>query len=417
LTDKALNSEYEGKANISLLNQNTMFLHCPKCGSQRFYKDGIRILADGGETQSYLCRRCGYRFSKSQSLYYRKPMNSNHKFTSSGSSLLAKNLASQTEMTAAGDLGRLPQDTRGLLAKFAAYLEREGFYKETSYFDLLRSLANDGANLLNPEDVKAKIARHRYKDKNGKEHPWKDSTKMIACYAYDAFCKMEGISWNRPKYKQQDTILIIPDEKLLDALILYSRSRRMTAFLQCLKETYCDPGEILVLEWKEIKDNIITIAHPCKGHLTGQYQVSARLVSMLTALPKTDKRVFPTTYRAMNNCLRALKKKVARKLQNPAVLDITFKSYRHWGGSMIAAYTNGNVLTVKKMLRHKSILNTMKYIHTINFKDDDFEETVATTPEEVRKLGKAGWVKYDEMTVNGTAMHFYRKPKRFGGLQ
>ena len=82
--------------------------------------------------------------------------------------------------------------------------------------------------------------------------------------------------------------------------------------------------------------------------------------------------------------------------------------------SLVAHYTNGNVLTVKKMLRHKSVLNTMKYIHTINFAESDFEEAVATTPEEVRKLGKAGWTKYDEMMVNGTPMHFYRKPKRFG---
>jgi hypothetical protein len=103
-------------------------------------------------------------------------------------------------------------------------------------------------------------------------------------------------------------------------------------------------------------------------------------------------------------------------MRNPEVLDITFKSYRPWGGSMIMHYTNGNVLTVKKMLRHKSILNTMKYIHTINFAESDFEETVATTPEDVRKPGKAGWTKYDEMTVNGTSMHFYRKPKRFGSL-
>jgi hypothetical protein len=68
------------------------------------------------------------------------------------------------------------------------------------------------------------------------------------------------------------------------------------------------------------------------------------------------------------------------------------------------------------MLRHKNVLNTMKYIHTINFADSDFEETVATTPEEVRKLGKEGWQKYDEMTVNGVVMYFYRKPKRFSGL-
>ena len=88
-------------------------------------------------------------------------------------------------------------------------------------------------------------------------------------------------------------------------------------------------------------------------------------------------------------------------LNNPAMLDIDFKSFRHWGGSMIAHYSNGNVLTVKKALRHKSVLNTMKYIHTIqNLKDNDFEETTATTPEEIRKLEKEGWIKYDELTFN-----------------
>lgn len=57
----------------------------------------------------------------------------------------------------------------------------------------------------------------------------------------------------------------------------------------------------------------------------------------------------------------------------------------------------------------------MKYIHSIQkLRDDDFEETVATSPEKVRQLGKAGWQKYDEMAINGTQMHFYRKPKRFG---
>lgn len=47
----------------------------------------------------------------------------------------------------------------------------------------------------------------------------------------------------------------------------------------------------------------------------------------------------------------------------------------------------------KKMLRHKSIQNKMKYFHTIEFKEENFEEIVATTPEEVRQLGKVGWAK------------------------
>ena len=60
---------------------------------------------------------------------------------------------------------------------------------------------------------------------------------------------------------------------------------------------------------------------------------------------------------------------------------------------MIAHYTNGNVLTVKKMLRHKAVGNTMKYIGMLNFKDDQYEVATATTAEEATKLREAGFQK------------------------
>ena len=49
--------------------------------------------------------------------------------------------------------------------------------------------------------------------------------------------------------------------------------------------------------------------------------------------------------------------------------------------------------------------------------EEDFEETTATTLDEIRSLGKAGWTKYDEAIFNGVVYHFYRKPKRFGSLR
>jgi hypothetical protein len=76
---------------------------------------------------------------------------------------------------------------------------------------------------------------------------------------------------------------------------------------------------------------------------------------------------------------------------------------------MIAHYTNGNVLTVQKMLRHKSILSSMKYIHMINFKDDEFDVATATTVEEVKQLATEGFEKFDE--INN--IHIFRRPKRF----
>lgn len=56
----------------------------------------------------------------------------------------AKNLSSAAEIkTVAGDknLQTLPQETRGLIAKYMAYLEREGYYEDTSYLKLLRLLS------------------------------------------------------------------------------------------------------------------------------------------------------------------------------------------------------------------------------------------------------------------------------------
>lgn len=46
---------------------------------------------------------------------------------------------------------------------------------------------------------------------------------------------------------------------------------------------------------------------------------------------------------------------------------------------MLAHYTNGNVMTVKKALRHRSVLSTMKYIGLLQFKDEDYEVATATT--------------------------------------
>jgi integrase len=143
-------------------------------------------------------------------------------------------------------------------------------------------------------------------------------------------------------------------------------------------------------------------------------EVSGKLIAMLNNLPKGSKRVFPMTYQCAVNSFQKLRKRLAQKLQEPELLQVSFKSYRHWGGSMLAYSTNGNVPKIQKALRHKSVLNTMKYIHTIQIKDEDFEETVATTPEEIRQLGKAGWIKYDEGEFNGKPMHFYRNPKKYG---
>ncbi|MGQ9642199.1 MAG: hypothetical protein ACUVUF_08840 [Candidatus Bathycorpusculaceae bacterium] len=156
-------------------------------------------------------------------------------------------------------------------------LKKEGYTKETRYPYCLKKLVKLGANLLDPESVKAVVGKHEIRN----------SAKLQYVYAYDAFCRMLGLSWNPPKYKREESLPFIPDEAELDQLIAACRSRRMAAYLQTLKETFADPGEVLRLRWIDVSGNVVTINNPVKGHLPRQIEVSNKLIAMLNALPKS----------------------------------------------------------------------------------------------------------------------------------
>jgi hypothetical protein len=62
-----------------------------------------------------------------------------------------------------------------------------------------------------------------------------------------------------------------------------------------------------------------------------------------------------------------------------------------------------------KLLRHKRIENTMKYISMIHFKDDEFEVTTATNVEEAKQVLSAGF----DYVAQKDGVMLFRKPKRF----
>jgi integrase len=299
----------------------------------------------------------------------------------------------------AGDLEKLPQEAEGLIAQFLAYLEKEGYSEETQYPNHLRRLAKRGANLRDPESVKAVIGKQKVKD----------GMKLQYVYAYAAFLKMLKIDWNPPKYKQEEIIPFIPKEAELDCLISACRSKRMAAYLQCLKETFGDPSEVLRIRWIDIDGNTIKINYPVKGHLPRALQVSNKLLSMLNSLPKKGERVFPSKYHNVYCSYNRMRKRTAELQKNPRLLKIELRTFRHWGGTMTAYYSNGNVLLVKKLLGHKRVENTMKYIGMIDFKDVEFEVATAITVEEAKKVLSQG---FDYVTEKNGIMLF-RRPKRF----
>jgi len=394
-------------------------IKCPECYSLKTWKDGLRY-TNLGPIQRYICRNCAYRFSDPD---FQHAFNGSDTFQHVQNILTKKikrhaDIPNPRQVCAALTEGTknltevetrqekpmregttLTADVKGLIIQFMAWCEAQGYPQGNKYHHYLKRLVRLGADLLDPESVKKTIGKHNCK--NG--------TKMLFVYAYDAFTRMLKMKWDRPKYKQEETLPFVPEESELDQLIAACRGKRMAAFLQCLKETYADPGEVLRLRWIDISGNVITINRPVKGHNPRQLKVSNKLLAMLNVLPKTSERIFPTTYENMFKCYSQVRKRAAELQQNPRLLAVQFRSFRHWGGSMIAHYTNGNVLTVKKLLGHKRIENTMKYISMIHFKDDEFEVTTATTIEEAKQVLSAG---FDYVTQKDSIMLF-RRPKRF----
>lgn len=61
------------------------------------------------------------------------------------------------------NLDLIAEDAGGLLTKFMAYFEREGFADDIQYPTTLAHLVKDGANLLDPENVKTVIAQQKKK--------------------------------------------------------------------------------------------------------------------------------------------------------------------------------------------------------------------------------------------------------------
>jgi integrase len=105
-----------------------------------------------------------------------------------------------------------------------------------------------------------------------------------------------------------------------------------------------------------------------------------------------------------------IRRRVTVNTQNPRIIKISFKTFRHWGATVTYRYTR-NILLVKKLLGHKKIESTMKYTQLIQFEEDEFDVATATSIEEAKELLAVG---FNYVTEKNGIMLF-RKPKRFNG--
>jgi len=393
---------------------------CPECGSESLYKDGLRYLADGSSVQRYLCRVCSYRFSwpRRERQHKTKDLKSEHAITlgecsSRALALLERRLegamSNIKEKTGSGPINAgatetsqaTQADVKGKIFEFIWHLQKQGYSMETvKFYNQVLQVMSKKTNLLDGEAVKEALAKM----------PISETTKCNYAYALQSFYKHVGVEWNPPKYKPQKTLPFIPTELELD-LLISNTSKNVSAALQLLKETGARIGEILKLKWTDIDFQRKAVKIPPeKGSLPRILPISDLALSMIKRLkPREDGRIFSSRNNLVTLFYRQ-RKRLAHKLQNPRLSQITFHTFRHWKGT-IEYHKTRDILHVQRLLGHKNIQNTLIYVNIeqalFQNTNEEFHVATAKTVEEACKLIEVGF----EYVTDIEGVKIFRKRK------
>jgi integrase len=237
---------------------------------------------------------------------------------------------------------------------FLWHLKKQG-YKETtikeSYSKVLKNIAKN-CDLNNPEAVNEFVAKKHVSS----------GRKELIVNCYMNYCRYKGLSFNITRYKRVDKIPFVPLEKDIEALIA-SLPRKLSIFTRVVKETGARSGEVWSLTWEDVDfdKNIIRINYPEKRSKARAIKVNSQTIASLSRLYRTSKYVFKSKPESkLKNFLRYFirqKKKKSLKLCNPKLKAITWKSLRHFKGTMEYHKTK-DILYVKELLGHVNIQNT-----------------------------------------------------------
>lgn len=283
-------------------------------------------------------------------------------------------------------------------------MKKQGYAEATiaTRLKLLRTLARRGADLRDPESVREAIARQE----------WGNKRKTNAADTFTTFLRMIGGSWTPPHFQVVESLPFIPTEVELDALIA-GCGRKTSTFLQLLKETAMRAGEAHRLRWTDVDFESGTVrVTPEKGSKPRIFKLSSTLLQMLLRLKRQSSSVcvFSKNLRDRRRLFQKQRAHIARKLQNPRLLQVHFHTFRHWKATMLYHQTK-DVLYVMNFLGHRIIKNTLVYIQLegalFKNENEEFVCKAAGTVEDAKVLIEAGF----DYVTEFNSIKLFRKRK------
>lgn len=249
----------------------------------------------------------------------------------------------------------------------------------------LNTISNH-ADLNKPDEVRMFIAMLKTTD----------GYKRNLCIAYNKYAKFYNIAWNMPKYRPEAKNIALPTKEKIQMLIA-SAGKLLGMKLQLSMETGLRPVELVRLRVKDLDLEHKTVnpttakrgnprTLPISESLRQKLQehiIRENLTPNDLLFKGTDPDHYGKQYRAMRNHL-------ADKLKDPTLKTIRLYDLRHY---FCTKKLNdiGNPYTVMVLMGHAKLETTQRYMHLLNFNDDEWNCIGATTAKDATKLIEAGF--------------------------
>jgi integrase len=212
---------------------------------------------------------------------------------------------------------------------------------------------------------------------------------------YRDWYEFQGFNYDFQRFPTERELPYVPLEKEIDQLIGDFKNSKYGVLLQLLKETGFRPIEAMNLKVRDfnLERQIVTLNNPAKGSNPRQTKLSNKLTAMLTRFIRgkdLEDKVWNTQHKSIRVTFARVRRNTSKKLGNPNLNRITFKTFRHWKATMEYHKTK-DILHVMRILGHKNIQNTLVYTHLVDWENDDWVCKVASSLEEAMELIEAGF--------------------------
>jgi len=208
-------------------------------------------------------------------------------------------------------------------------------------------------NLMNPKEVLTFIADHKVAN----------STKQKLIDCYQNFANTNKITFQKPTYKWERKIPLIPTTENIYKVISASSQKYATIFT-ILEQTGIASQELATTNRKNIdaEQGIINV-QGCKGHNSRSLKLKPQTADLLRAFlhKYTTDKPFPKSKRICE-MWRRTRNRLATKLNNPQLRQIPLRNLRHHYATTLYAKTK-DVLLVMQKLGHKKKKGNAGYLH------------------------------------------------------